>query len=220
VALARGSAEGLYNAVSEGSFDRQGLGSPTGTEWATIINNPTQTIAATNWQALTFGTWVNAYGGSGQVGHNIVGLEAVVHLISDNIYLDLRITDWGMGFSAGGSFSLMRGAPPPPTTGDYNGNGVVDAADYTVWRDTLGQSVTPGNGADGNANGMIDNGDYDFWKSHFGDVLAGAGSSADQSATVPEPGTILQVAFGALMLTVRSMCRRRCEADRARAEAG
>ena len=24
--------------------------------------------------------------------------------------------------------------------GDYNGNGVVDAADYTVWRDSLGQT--------------------------------------------------------------------------------
>ena len=26
--------------------------------------------------------------------------------------------------------------------GDYNHDGVVDAADYTVWRDTYGQSVT------------------------------------------------------------------------------
>ena len=35
---------------------------------------------------------------------------------------------------------------------DYNGNGKIDAADYNVWRDTLG---LPGTGlaADGNANG-------------------------------------------------------------------
>ena len=26
-------------------------------------------------------------------------------------------------------------------TGDYNGNGIVDAADYTVWRDTLGSTT-------------------------------------------------------------------------------
>ena len=26
--------------------------------------------------------------------------------------------------------------------GDYNHNGIVDAADYTVWRDTLGQTGT------------------------------------------------------------------------------
>ena len=28
-------------------------------------------------------------------------------------------------------------------TGDYNGNGIVDAADYTVWRDTLGDDRSP-----------------------------------------------------------------------------
>jgi hypothetical protein len=27
--------------------------------------------------------------------------------------------------------------------GDYNRNGVADAADYTLWRNTLGQSVPP-----------------------------------------------------------------------------
>ena len=40
--------------------------------------------------------------------------------------------------------------------GDYNHDGVVDAADYTVWRDTYGQSVTENSGADGNGDGMID----------------------------------------------------------------
>ena len=29
---------------------------------------------------------------------------------------------------------------PPSLAGDYNGDGVVDAADYTVWRDTFGQT--------------------------------------------------------------------------------
>ena len=33
----------------------------------------------------------------------------------------------------------ISSAVPPTLTGDYNGNGVVDAADYTIWRDTLGQ---------------------------------------------------------------------------------
>ena len=32
-------------------------------------------------------------------------------------------------------------AAVPPLSGDYNGNGVVDAADYTVWRDTLGSTT-------------------------------------------------------------------------------
>src|SRR2546423_553780 len=45
--------------------------------------------------------------------------------------------------------------------GDYNQNGVVDAADYVVWRKTLNSSASPqGSGADGNGNGTIDAGDF------------------------------------------------------------
>ena len=33
---------------------------------------------------------------------------------------------------------------PQILPGDYNADGHVDAADYTIWRDTLGQSVTAG----------------------------------------------------------------------------
>ena len=64
-------------------------------------------------------------------------------------------------------------------TGDYNGNGVVDAADYVVWRNASGQGATPpGSGADGNANGTIDSGDYNFWKSKFGNTVPGAASGS------------------------------------------
>ena len=74
-------------------------------------------------------------------------------------------------------------------TGDYNGNGVVDTADYVVWRDTFGQSVFwPGDQADGDQSGTIDQGDYEFWKQQFGaNVTTGRG----ESQTVPEPATIL-----------------------------
>ena len=57
--------------------------------------------------------------------------------------------------------------------GDYNGNGVVDAADYTVWRDTLGS--TSNLAANGNGNDQIDAGDYTVWESQFGRA-AGTGS--------------------------------------------
>lgn len=69
-------------------------------------------------------------------------------------------------------------------TGDYNGNGEVDAADYILWRDTLGQAATPaGSGADGDGDGTIGTGDYDYWRARFGNA-AGSGLGAGQ---VPEP---------------------------------
>jgi len=71
--------------------------------------------------------------------------------------------------------------------GDYNGNGIVDAADYTVWRDHLGQTYALLN-RDPGGTGPISATDYNFWLSHFGDTGSGAGAA---SAGVPEPSTIL-----------------------------
>ena len=65
--------------------------------------------------------------------------------------------------------------------GDYNYNGIVDAADYALWRDTLGQTVTAFWGADGNGNGMIDDLDYAVWKTHFGMTLGTTGNLATTS---------------------------------------
>jgi hypothetical protein len=85
-----------------------------------------------------------------------------------------------------------------PTTaplGDYNGDGIVDAADYTVWRDHLGQTVTPGTNGDTNGDGTVDQTDYGIWAANFGQTAAGAGAtsgatgSASANAAVPEPAT-------------------------------
>ncbi|TWT91071.1 hypothetical protein Mal64_14700 [Pseudobythopirellula maris] len=74
---------------------------------------------------------------------------------------------------------------PDVLVGDYNGNNVVDAADFTVWRDTRGDSVVAGTGADGNNNGVIDDGDYDKWVENFGMSIT------PPSVAVPEPATLL-----------------------------
>jgi hypothetical protein len=61
-----------------------------------------------------------------------------------------------------------------PLQGDYNGNGVVDAADYVAWRASLGTIYTQS--------------DYDVWRSNFGATAAsGSQVAGGQSAAVPEP---------------------------------
>ncbi|MCH2117922.1 MAG: hypothetical protein MK161_09525 [Pirellulales bacterium] len=77
--------------------------------------------------------------------------------------------------------SLFTGLP-----GDYNEDGVVDAADYTVWADSVGQAGA-GLAADGDGNGVIEQADYDLWKTHFTSTTA-SGSEVDR---VPEPTTLL-----------------------------
>lgn len=68
--------------------------------------------------------------------------------------------------------------------GDYNGNGAVDAADYALWRDTLGHSGG-GLAADGNGNQQVEAGDYDLWRSRFGQAAGGGAVGV----AVPEPAT-------------------------------
>jgi hypothetical protein len=90
----------------------------------------------------------------------------------------------------------------PQPTGDYNGNHTVDAADYTIWRDSLGQTIPAGSGADGNDSGTVDAADYTFWANHFGVVAPGAATG--QGAAVPEPPTIWPAVIG--LLAVASLC--------------
>ena len=85
--------------------------------------------------------------------------------------------------------------------GDYNHNGIVDAADYTIWRDSLGRTGT-GLAADGNGNNQIDAGDYIVWKSHFG-THAGSGAGGSTNTNVPEPATIALAMIAAALLCAR-----------------
>jgi arabinogalactan endo-1,4-beta-galactosidase len=66
--------------------------------------------------------------------------------------------------------------------GDYSHNGVVDAGDYTVWRDTLGSTTDLR--ADGDGNGVVNQLDYAYWANRF---AAGASSGAASNGAVPEP---------------------------------
>ena len=77
-----------------------------------------------------------------------------------------------------------------PLAGDYNGDDKVDAADYVVWRKTVGQSgyFLP---ADGNSDNEIDADDYAVWRENFGDSVNGPGAALGQPATAPEPSSMV-----------------------------
>lgn len=87
-------------------------------------------------------------------------------------------------------------------SGDFNGDGVVDAADYSVWRDNLGETED-GSVLSGNGNGgLVDATDYALWRSSFGNPAL-ASSSATQA---PEPTSILLVLSG----SAAGLLGRRC----------
>ena len=94
-----------------------------------------------------------------------------------------------------------------PLSGDYNKDLIVDAADYTVWRDTMGQSGYH-RAADGNGDGVVDALDYGVWQSNFGRVWSAAGSGAGSGAAVTEP-TSLALFGTAIVLSAAYKSRRR-----------
>jgi hypothetical protein len=83
--------------------------------------------------------------------------------------------------------------------GDYNGDGVVNAADYVVWRNTLGQSGA-NLGADGNGDGIINLADFNLWKANFGKL---SGATSALYASVPEPRANMLLSIGALSAMIQ-----------------
>lgn len=82
--------------------------------------------------------------------------------------------------------------------GDYNGNGTVDAADYTVWQDSFGSAVDLA--ADGNSNGVIDAADFTVWQDNFGMTTSVISTSLP---AIPEPGSLTVVLMSSLSLICR-----------------
>jgi hypothetical protein len=97
--------------------------------------------------------------------------------------------------------------------GDYDHNGTVNQADYTVWQQNFGSTSLLD--ADGDINGIVDAGDYVVWRKNFGKSLPGAGSSAGTgqslglvSSTVPEPVSGALIWMGASAFLLRHRRRR------------
>ncbi|QDU57984.1 hypothetical protein Pan181_42090 [Aeoliella mucimassa] len=88
--------------------------------------------------------------------------------------------------------------------GDFNGDGIVNLGDYTVWRDNLGADdsvLATGSTEDG--SGIVDAADYATWKANFGATSA-AFSGVNGQANVPEPSTMALLALaGCGLLVVR-----------------
>jgi hypothetical protein len=108
------------------------------------------------------------------LGATIAGIRLWIGVQTTGEYDEIRM---------GTSWADVAVAPAFPA-GDYNHDGMVDAADYVIWRKNPGGQFGPG--------------DYDIWRQNFGVANTGAGA-AIESATVPEP------AVGLMLLMASSL---------------
>jgi hypothetical protein len=92
---------------------------------------------------------------------------------------------WGVNYGPTSVTLSVNSAGGP--SGDFNGNGVVDAADYVVWREGVAIANTPAN--------------YDLWRSSFGQTVPASGAGAE-SAAVPEAPTWCLLGASIAMLSL------------------
>ncbi len=99
VAITRASNQGIFNIAVESQYED--FESPVDTEWAIGTTS--------NLGSLTFNDWETAVSDSLEGPPSAVGVDMVVHLISDNIYIDIKFLSWASGGQGGqGGFSYER----------------------------------------------------------------------------------------------------------------
>jgi hypothetical protein len=160
------SAGGGLSTIGWLSLDDQENGDPIGVGWEEAGGSGANVLAEVNLLSTT----PLASGGSLRLGQ---------------AFNPAFPQDLAFYFTAGDE--VLRGPVNYALTGDYNSDGTVDAADYIVWRRTLGQTVAFGAGADGDGDGVIGTGDYAAWRGGFAAMLA---AGAGIATGIPEPAAI------------------------------
>ncbi|WP_289045513.1 hypothetical protein [uncultured Olleya sp.] len=97
VIITRADNKGIFNIALETEFDNSSYISPLDTEWA--IGSIADGV-----ETLTFNTWDATHASNPQ---SILDIDLVLHLITDNIYIDIKVTSWSSG-NTGGGFTYER----------------------------------------------------------------------------------------------------------------
>jgi hypothetical protein len=172
-----------------GAWQLSGTG-PNSYELRTSLDNFTASLGG-----------VGTISGSGSASNYTIDLSSIQNVASA---IEFRLYGYA-GTAAAGTFSindftfdgLVEATETNPTVfaGDYNDDGIVDAADYVIWRTSLSDGVAlPANEVSG--IGTTDDADYGDWRDNFGNVEAtgsGTGLSGGASLTVPEPATSMMI---------------------------
>jgi hypothetical protein len=109
--------------------------------------------------------------------------------------------DLDFQFVLAGDLDTTPGMVQYILAGDYNDDQIVDAADYTVWRNRLDTSSILPNDL---TVGSVTLDDYAVWKANFGATWLGAGGGSATSS-VPEPGAIVFLLIAAALLPSRRL---------------
>lgn len=162
------------------------------------ITSATGSLNATSWNSLQEQNLAGFPAGNGsgngweQFGGSTSNVIGESYLTGSSAVSNSGTVGLGAAFRTGFAQNLVfqYGASAAVLAGDFNGDNVVDAADYPMWRKTDG---TPAG--------------YNAWRANFGATGASAGPStlvrgfvryvsSGAGGAVPEPSTVLLVGLG------------------------
>lgn len=194
-----GSLTGVVQRLSLGAANTSG--NDTTVYQARVVGATDGTINSNGWYNTTRSRSVGwhearislgaANGSSTQVSFYIDDMTTplLVHNIVSSVGINVVELNGAFGPTPGYYDDI---AVSVPLDGDYNGDGVVNAADYVIWRKGLGTTYQQS--------------DYDVWRENFGDS---GGSGSLSSARVPEPAgwAVVIVATGLIRLRRKKAVR-------------
>jgi concanavalin A-like lectin/glucanase superfamily protein len=174
------------------------------------ITSATNALSAANWNPVANGNELQAQfplgdgtGNGWEMAQSPSNGELVEWYLNGNSTLNANQTLYlGKAFNAAGmhdvalhyttaDLTVTTGSveyvavAAPGVAGDYNNDGTVDAADYVIWRESVG---TPSSLPNDPFGGTVGDNQYNQWRANFGKT-AGSGAGLDVAA-VPEPASL------------------------------
>lgn len=122
---------------------------------------------------------------------------------------DPELADEASTLAPNATVNLIVGAPQ--LDGDFNGDGSVNLADYTVWRDNLGAGNESIIGFAGDGLNGVDGADYLVWKNNFSGSISPLQLATNQ---IPEPASLAICGVGLVALASLSRNARTSVASR------
>jgi hypothetical protein len=186
-----------WNSLSEQNLDPVDGGDELGETWEEVTSSGANLLAE---QFLLGETTINP---GGQLS-----LGEIYNLGVGGQDLEWRFSGKTQGAALSRSFvQYVTEFPPLPegVAGDYNDDGVVNAADYVFWKNRDGTDAELAN-RNPALMGDVGQADYEYWVANYGNGLSGSGNG---STAVPEPvSALLGILAAAGLLAASSRHRK------------
>ena len=118
--ITRADSRGIFNVRTEDGHTKRF--SPDDTRWALGTTDDLSSLAFDCWECVV-----------GRPAFIVAIGPMVMHLVSEDIYIDIQFTQW-TGGGAGGGFAYMRGTRPESCRADIDGDDELTLFDFLAFQ--------------------------------------------------------------------------------------